>query len=96
MRWRKGHMCQEIIDAREKPLKREKDCSIRDGRIIVIASDKQKVEIHDVPDSFDLTKVIEAAIKSGGEAVKAAAEAAGGKATQPRPDDTTRTLGPPS
>jgi poly(3-hydroxybutyrate) depolymerase len=85
MRWRKAHMCQEVIDARGDAVKVSKDCSIRDGRIIVVSKDGQQVEIHDVPDGIDVTKIVEAAIKSGADAVKAAAAAAGAKASDPQP-----------
>jgi hypothetical protein len=88
-RWRKNHMCQETIDARNNAVKISKDCSIKDGRIIVISSDNQKVEIHDVPDGFDIGKTVEAALKSGADAVKAVADAAGAKTGDPEPAETT-------
>ena len=84
-RIRKRSSCQEIVDARGDEVKITKNCDFRDGRIIVISADQQKVEIHDVPDGLDLTKVVEAALKGGADAVKAAAEAAGAKSTDPQP-----------
>lgn len=83
-RWRKNTMCQEIIEVRKDGstvIKR--DCSIKDGRIIVISPEGMKVEIHDVPDGVDVNKIVEAALKSGADAVKAAAEAVGAKADGP-------------
>jgi hypothetical protein len=85
MRIRAKTSCQEIIDARDGKVKISKNCDFKDGKIIVISGDDQKVEVHDVPDGFDVTKVVEAALKGGADAVKAAAEAAGAKATDPKP-----------
>jgi hypothetical protein len=86
-RWRKGNMCQQTIDARKEKLVVSKDCSFKNGRIIVISPDDLKVEIHDVPDGIDISKVLTAALSSGADAVKAAAEAAGAKAGDPQPAD---------
>jgi hypothetical protein len=85
MRLRAKTSCQEIIDARGESVKISKNCDFKDGRIVVISSDAQKVEIHDVPDGIDVTKIVEAALAGGAEAVKAAAEAAGARATEPQP-----------
>jgi hypothetical protein len=85
IRWRRAHLCQEIIDARGDKVRVSKDSSIKDGRIIVVTADDQKLEIHDVPGSIDVTRVREAALKSGAHAVKAAADAAGRKASSPHP-----------
>jgi hypothetical protein len=85
MRIRAKHMCQQIIDARNDKVKVTKNCDFRDGRIIVISSDDQKVEIHDVPDGLDVGKLMEAALKSGADAVKAVADAAGAKTDDPTP-----------
>jgi hypothetical protein len=87
MRIRAKTQCQEVIDARQAEIKVTKNCDFRDGRIVVISADSQKVEIHDVPDGLDVTKVLEAALKGGADAVKAAAEAAGAKASDPKPAD---------
>lgn len=84
-RWIDKTRCQQLIDARGDEIKVTKNCDIKDGRIIVVSADDQKVEIHDVPDGIDVTKILEAALKSGADAVKAAAEAAGAKATDPKP-----------
>jgi len=83
-RWRKGHQCQQLIDARGDNIVVSKDCTMKNGRIIVVASDNLKVEISDVPDGLDIGKVLEAALSSGADAVKAAAEAAGAKAGDPQ------------
>jgi hypothetical protein len=85
IRWRKAHLWQEIIDARGDKMRVSKDSSIKDGRIIVVSADDQKVEIHDVSGGIDVTRVREAALKSGADAVKAAADAAGRKASSPQP-----------
>jgi len=85
IRVRKNHGCQQIIDARGNEVKVTKDCDFRNGRIIVISSDDQKVEIHDVPDGLDVGKLVEAALKSGADAVKAVADAAGAKSDDPVP-----------
>jgi len=85
LRWRDKHQCRTLLDARKAKVKQEIDCRIKDGRIIVIAKDKTKVEIVDVPQAFDLTEVLKAGVTSTGEAVKAAAETAGAVATDPEP-----------
>jgi hypothetical protein len=84
-RWRQNHMCQQILEATKDGVKMTKDCSMRNGKIIVVVSDQRRVEIHDVPDGFDATKVVEALLRSDADAVKAAAETAGAKATDPKP-----------
>jgi hypothetical protein len=85
-RWRRNHMCREIIEVRKDgSTANRKDCDFHDGKIISISPEGMQVEVHDVPDGVDVTKVIESALKSGGEAVKAAAEAVGAKATDPKP-----------
>lgn len=86
-RWRKGNMCQQLIDARGEELVVSKDCSMKNGRIIVVSKDEQKVEIHDVPDGVDIGKIVEAALSSGADAVKSAAKAIGAKAGDPQPAD---------
>ena len=77
--------CQEIVDARGDEVKVSKNCDFHDGRILVIAKDGLKVDIHDVPANVNITAVLQAALKEGGSAVKAAAEAAGAKADEPQP-----------
>jgi hypothetical protein len=85
LRWRDKHHCRTLIDARKAKVKQELDCRIKDGRIIVIAKDNTKVEIIDVPEAFNLTEVLKAGVSSTGEAVKAAADAAGATARDPEP-----------
>ena len=85
-RWRRNHMCREIIEVRKDgSVVNRKDCEFRDGRIIAISPEGMQVEVHDVPDGVDVTKVVESALKSGTDAVKAAAEAIGAKVTGPAP-----------
>jgi hypothetical protein len=86
-RIRRRFMCQQIIDTRDNQVRVSRDCDIRDGRIIVISADDQKVEIHDVPDGLDVTEVLKAALTAGADAVKAVAEKAGATATNPKPAD---------
>ncbi len=78
---RRTHACQQTIDARRTPVVTKTDCSVRNGRVIVITKDNQKVEIHDVPQIFDFTKVAKAALSGAADAVKKAAELAGAKTT---------------
>ena len=73
MRIRAKRKCRQIIDARNGEVKTKLECAIKDGRIIVITSQGDKVEIVDVPDGVDLGKIIEAAKTGGAEMVKAAA-----------------------
>jgi hypothetical protein len=73
MRIRAKRQCRQIIDARNGEVKTKLECAIKDGRIIVIAGDGDKVEIADVPDGVDLGKVIEAAKTGGAAKVKEAA-----------------------
>lgn len=96
MRIRDKTRCQELIDARGNEIKVTKNCDFKDGRIIVVSADGQKVEIHDVPDGIDVTKIVEAALTSGADAVKAAAEAAGAKASAPKPADDAGGSTPPA
>lgn len=86
-RIRRQHQCQEIVDCRGDEVKIAKNCDRKDGSIVVVSKDKQKVEITDVPDSFDLTEVMKAALTAGADAVKSAADAAGAKAGDPQPAD---------
>jgi hypothetical protein len=86
-RIRKQHMCQEILDCRGKDVHVKKNCDRKDGSIIVISKDNQKVEITNIPDALDLTDITKAALTAGADAVKVAAEAGGAKATDPAPAD---------
>ena len=69
--------CQVVIDARGETLQKEIDCRIRDGRIVVVTKDNVKVQLLEVPDVFDMQKVLTAALSAGAGAVKSVAEAAG-------------------
>lgn len=69
--------CRSIVDARGAAVTAKVDCSVRDGRIIVLSKDGEKVEVVEVPPAVDLAKVVEAAMKGGAGAVRKAAEAAG-------------------
>lgn len=77
--------CRTMIDARGDDIETTYDCKMKDGRIIVVASDKTQVEIIDAPDAFNLTEVLKAAVSAGGDAVKGAAEAAGATTRGPEP-----------
>ena len=55
------------------------DCSIKDGRIILVTEGDTKVEIVDVPEVLDMSEVLAAALSSGAEAVRAAAERSGAR-----------------
>lgn len=59
--------CQQIIDVRSKTVKSSVDCSVRDGRIIIIASGG-RVTIHEPEKLVDLNQVITAALRSGAKA----------------------------
>ena len=78
--------CQVLIDARGKKIHKEVDCRIRDGRLIVLTKDEQKVEVINAPEVLDLTEITKAALTSGADAVEAAAKAAGAQVkTSPAP-----------
>jgi hypothetical protein len=64
--------CQQIIDVRSKTVKSSVDCSIRDGRIIIIAPGG-KVTIHEPEKLVDINQVIAAALRSGAKAAHALA-----------------------
>jgi hypothetical protein len=86
-RCRRNRMCREYIYVREGVLSVERDCSVRDGRIIVIwPIENQRVEIHEVPPGIDITRIAEAVVTSGADAVKAIAEAGGARVEGPRRD----------
>jgi hypothetical protein len=55
--------CQQIIDVRSKTVKSSVDCSIRDGRIIIIAPGG-RVTIHEPEKLVNLNQVIAAAMRS--------------------------------
>jgi hypothetical protein len=71
--------CQVTLDCRKEPVKKDIDCRIRDGRLIVITKDSMKVEVIEVPKVVDFTEVTKAALTGSADAVKKAAEAAGAK-----------------
>jgi hypothetical protein len=64
--------CQQIIDVRSKTVKSSVNCSIRDGRIIIIAPGG-RVTIHEPEKLVDLSQVIAAALRSGAKAAHALA-----------------------
>jgi hypothetical protein len=72
--------CQILIDATTQPVRKEVDCSVRDGRIIVVTGKGTKVHIENVPPAIDLTAIIKAAMGGKADDVAAAAKAAGGSA----------------
>jgi hypothetical protein len=80
--WRRDHECRTLVDARGDEIKMAKNCDFHDG---VVSKDSQKVEISDPPDSLDLNKVVEAALRQGADAVKSIADAAGAHTTSPAP-----------
>jgi hypothetical protein len=67
--------CQQIIDVRGKTITSTVDCSVRDGRLIIVAKGG-KVTIHEPGRLLDLTKVIETALQSGAKAAHDAVAAA--------------------
>lgn len=69
--------CQVLIDARSQKIHKEIDCRVRDGRLIVLTSDRFKVQISDGGKLLDMTEVVTAALSGGWEAVSKAAEALG-------------------
>lgn len=77
MRWRDKHRCQQIIDTRGGKVQTKVDCSVKDGRIIIVSSSGEKVEIVDAPKGIDLSQILTAAISGGAEATKKAAKAVG-------------------
>ncbi len=77
MRWRDKHRCQQIIDVRGNKIETKVDCDIKDGRITIITSGDDKIEIVEAPNGFDLAGVLKTAISAGGSAAKNAAQAAG-------------------
>ncbi len=78
-RIRKNRMCREIIYVgKDGEISINRDCSVKDGRIIIFWNGPYaRVEIHDVPPGIDITRIAETIVKSGADAVKAAAEALG-------------------
>jgi hypothetical protein len=85
LRWRKNHMCQQIIDARKEgtPIITV-NCEVKDGRIIVLLPEG-KVEIHEVPDGVNIADLLKAALSGGVDALKAAAEKVHAKVVGPIP-----------
>jgi hypothetical protein len=69
--------CRVLIDARHERIYQEIDCRSRDGRVVVVTKDDEKVEIFDVPPMRDFTGIINAAVSLGADGVAKAAEAAG-------------------
>jgi hypothetical protein len=83
---RREMQCQQIIDARVTPLEHRIVCNIKNGKIIVLTKDDEKVEIVDVPELLDFTKFGEAIAKGNADVLKALVESAGGKADISKPD----------
>jgi hypothetical protein len=71
--------CRSIIDVRGGTVSQQLDCSIKDGRIIVVTEGDTKVEIVDVPEVLDMSEVLAAALSSGAAAVREAAERSGAR-----------------
>jgi hypothetical protein len=81
---RRNRRCREYVYVSEVGLTISRDCTIKDGRILVFWNEPdQRVEIHDVPSAIDITQIAETVVKSGADAVKAAAEALGAKVDGP-------------
>ena len=62
--------CQVILDARTEPIRKEIDCRIRDGRLIILTKDGERVEIVEVPPAIDFTEIAKAAVTGGASLVK--------------------------
>jgi len=77
--WVQRRGCQVILDVRGGKVRKEVDCRVRDGRLIIIAVDGISVQITDAPQLVDLTSIINAAITAGSDAVKALATASGAR-----------------
>jgi hypothetical protein len=87
-RCRKNRLCREYVFVGRDELEIQRDCSVKDGRIIFIWSGGERVEIQEVPPGIDVTRVVEAVLKTGAEAAKVAAESVGAKVKGPyRPSD---------
>lgn len=69
--------CQVIIDARSDTVRHQVDCSIRDGKIVVLTKDGEKVDIQGAPEILDVTEIARAAVSGSADAVKKAADAVG-------------------
>ena len=69
--------CQVIVDARGEKIVTDVDCRSRDGRVIVVTKDDTRVQLTDVPELFDMNKVITAALTGGADLVRDAAKLAG-------------------
>ena len=79
--------CMVVVDARADDIKVKQYCDMRNGRVILVAGEKTKIELKDIPVLFDFTDVAKAVVEKGAEAAKAVAEAAGATA-EVLPDDT--------
>jgi hypothetical protein len=74
-----GRKCRMIIDARTAEIKSQVDCAIKDGRLIIITKDGEKVSIVDAPPALDLTALVTAATKGTVNEIKKIAGDAGAK-----------------
>jgi hypothetical protein len=71
---RKRTQCQIVLDARQPAsITKTVDCRVRDGRIIVLASDGTRVQVVDVPELFDFNALIHASLTGGSDAIASAA-----------------------
>lgn len=74
-----GRKCRMIIDARTIEIISRVDCSIKDGRLIIITKDGEKVSVVDAPAAIDLTGLVTAATKGTVEEIKKIARESGAK-----------------
>jgi hypothetical protein len=72
--------CMVVIDARSDDVKVSRHCEDRSGRVVLVAADKVKIEVTNVPPLLDFTDLAKKAIEEGAAAAKSAAEAAGATA----------------
>lgn len=82
-KWRQASQCQQIIHVTKESVKIDKDCNVKNGKIVVIAADGLVVTINDAPAIVDLNRLIEAALRAGAD-VKKVADKAGLKASSPK------------
>ncbi len=72
--------CLVVIDARGEDVKVNRHCEDRSGRVILVADEKTKIEVSNVPPLINFTDIVKTAVEKGAGAAKTAAEAAGGVA----------------
>lgn len=72
--------CRSTLDLRVEPPKNTVDCTVRDGRLILITPEGSKVNVIEPPkDDLDLGKLIKAAMSGGKGAVDHVAIETGAK-----------------